>query len=617
MIGGVDGSSERTGDGFWDKLRRRRVMQWCLTYGVAAWGFLQGLEYVGEAFGWPEQLRQIAILALLVGMSIVAVVAWYHGDRGEQRATGAELLIIALLFLLAGAIFWRYDQAREYAGTPDAAAPAVPASPTIHHASVAVLPFVALSSGADDGYFGDGLSEEIINALSALPDLLVTARTSAFHFKGKDTPIPELAAALGVAHVVEGSVRRSGDTVRITAKLIRAADGFQLWSQAYDHSLSDPFAVQTRIAESVAGALGVLLDARQRSLMDTVGVRDVEAFVAFQRGIELFDRAHNEGQMRENLAGANAEFDRAIERMPDFAQAYFFRVDRYAHVLIDWAPGKPPGFTEPDGLGVEEAERRLVADLNAAYRHERDPGQRRVIQVIMTTVSSDWRPLEEQIAQAYMGWDNCRHGLWIDQTAIIFGYGEAALAHDVRRARCDPLGGNWTREAITAIWLGRPEEGLQAADRIEARRGPDRDVMFTRILGYLALGRIDDAEALYVVGNFAAPDVPPAMSLLAVMLPAAAGRAGDWETLAPALQHSPHRLLVGAAVFGDRVTANRVAAQLDALTLGPTTLLRLADRCGCGSPFDLEATPRLARLLSEGGLPWSPPAPIRFPLKNW
>ncbi len=128
--------------------------------------------------------------------------------------------------------------------------------------SVAVLPFVALSSGPDDGYFADGLSEEIINSLTVLPDLLVTARTSAFHFKDKNTPIPEIAATLGVAHVVEGSVRRVGDTVRITAQLIRAEDGFHLWSQTYDRSLSDVFAAQTDIAENVARALGVLLDER-------------------------------------------------------------------------------------------------------------------------------------------------------------------------------------------------------------------------------------------------------------------------------------------------------------------------------------------------------------------
>lgn len=617
MIDSVGESIAPTGDGLWGKLRRRKMVQWCLTYGVGAWGLLQGLEYVSEAFGWPEQLRQVAILVLLVGLPVVAVVAWYHGDRGEQRVTGIELLIIALLLLVGGAILWRYDRVAESAGKPDAAAVTVPARPTVPQASVAVLPFVALSSGVDDGYFADGLAEEIINALSALPDLFVTARTSSFHFKGRDTPVPEIAATLGVAHVVEGSVRRSGEKARITAKLVRATDGFQLWSETYDHSLGDTFAVQTRIAESVAEALGVLLDARRRSLMDAVGVRDIATFVAFQRGIEFFDRAHNEGPLLTMLASANAEFDRAIARKPDFAQAHFYHADLYAHFLIDASPGKPSGFTSPDGLGVAEAEQRLIADLDAAFLHERDPSQRHVIQVVRTTVSSDWRLLGEQIVQAYASWENCRHGLWIDQTAIIFGYGEAALAHDVKRTRCDPLGGNWTREAITAVWLGRPEEGLKAADRIEARRGPDRDVMFTRILAHLALGRLDEAEALYVTGNFGAPDIPPAMSLLALQIPAAAGRAAEWERLRPSILGDPHRLLVGAAVFGDRATANRVATRIDALTLGPATLLRIADRCGCGSPFDLEATPRLARLLSEGRLPWSPPAPIRFPLKDW
>jgi len=609
--------TERGDEGGWAGLRRRKVVQWGLAYAACGWGFLQGLEYVSEAFAWPEQLRQIAIIGLLVGLPIVAVVAWYHGDRGEQRITGAEVLIIALLCLGGGGAFWLYDRAAEDAGQPDAATAIAPPRPAAPLASVAVLPFVALSSGVDDGYFADGLSEEIINALSALPELLVTARTSSFFFKGRDVPVPEIAATLGVAHVVEGSVRRSGDSVRIAAKLIRATDGFQLWSETYDHSAGDAFAVQTRIAESVAEALGVLLDERLRSAMDAVGVRDVETFIAFQRGVEFFDRAHNEGPTLGMLKKANVEFDAAIARKPDFAQAYFYHADLYAHFLIDAVPGKPEGITSPDGLSIAEAQQRLLADLDAAYRFERDPSQRRVIQAVRTSVSPDWRSLDAQITQAYENWDNCRHGLWIDQTAVVFGHGESALAHDVKRARCDPIGGNWTREAITAVWMGRAEEGLEAADRIEARRGPDRDVAFTRVLAYLALGRLSEAESLYVAADLGAPDAPPAMSLLALQIPAAAGRADEWEKLRPSLGDSPQRLLVGAAVFGDRATANRVAAQIDTLPLGPATLLRIADRCGCGSPFELEATPNLARRLSEGGLRWSPRAPIRFPLKDW
>jgi TolB-like protein len=607
-----------TWHGAWSRLRRRKVAQWGLAYAAAAWTLLQALEYAVETFRWPAQIRPLATLAAVIGLPIVLVIARYHGDRGEQKVTGTELVIVTLLFLTGGWLLWRYEPAVDTDSPPAARATGATVNATAAAGpSVAVLPFAALSSGTDDGYFADGVTEEIINALASLPGLLVTARTSAFHFKGKDIPVPEIAAALGVAHVVEGSVRRSGDNVRITAQLIRASDGFHLWSETYDHALTDPFAVQTRIAESVAAALGVLLDERKRAMMADVGVQDVAAFVAYQRGVELFYEAHNDGPMIPLLARANAEFDTAIERKPDFASAYFHRADYFAHLLIDVAPGTGPSFVSASGVGVEEAERRLLSDLDAAYRYERAADQRRVIRVLRTTVSSDWRNLDEQIVAAFADWKTCRHGLWIDQTAIAFGHGEAALAHDLKRARCDPLETNWTRLAITAVWLGRPAEGLEYADRIEALRGQDRDVMYARILAYLALGRLDEAEALYAAGNFAADDVAEAMSLLGLLIPAAAGRAAEWPSLRRSLESDPGRLLVGAAVFGDRATADRAAASIDAMTLGPAILLRVTDRCGCGTPFNLDATPNFSRQLREGRLPWSPPAPIRFPLKTW
>jgi hypothetical protein len=333
--------------------------------------------------------------------------------------------------------------------------------------------------------------------------------------------------------------------------------------------------------------------------------------------VELFDRAHNEGAMIPLLARANDEFDAAIARKPDFASAYFHRADYFAHLLIDEAPGRGPDFVSARGIGLGEAERRLLADLDAAYRYERAADQRRVIQVLRTTVSTHWTNLNQQIERAFAAWNTCRHGLWIDQTAIAFGHGEAALAHDLARERCDPLSTNWTRLAVTAIWLGRPAEGLGYADRIESLRGQDRDVMYSRILAFLALGRLDEAESLFAAGDFGATDVSEAMSLVAILIPAAAGRAEEWQRLKPSLQNDPGRLLVGAAVFGDRATANRAAASIDAMTLGPAILLRVTDRCGCGTPFDLDATPSFARMLREGSLPWSPPAPIKFPLKTW
>jgi hypothetical protein len=141
--------------------------------------------------------------------------------------------------------------------------------------------------------------------------------------------------------------------------------------------------------------------------------------------------------------------------------------------------------------------------------------------------------------------------------------------------------------------------------------------MHARILAYLALGRVEDAEALLETGAFESDDLSAAMSLLSMQVAAAAGRSDAWPRFRQRWQRDPSRRLVGAAVFGDRRAANQAAAEIDAMTLGPAILLRVTDRCGCGQPFDLAATPRFARLLREAGLRWSPPDPIKYPLKTW
>lgn len=560
-----------------------------------------------------------ALIAALKSSNAAAppAVATHPAPAPFGRRRAAIAVAAGLALMAAGAALFAIRASLSEEGKPESVSAAAPALPAANAKSVAVLPFVALSAGEEDGYFADGLSEEIINALTTVPDLLVTARTSAFHFKGKDTPVPEIAKALGVAHVVEGSVRRSGDKARITAQLIRAEDGFHLWSQSYDRPLGDDFTVQGEIAESVATALGVLLDAQSRGAMTDAGVRNVEAFLAYQRGRELFTRAHNDGPLVPLLAKANIEFAAALASAPDFAQAHFQHADYYAHFLIDEAPGKGPDYLSETGLGVAEAERRLIDDLDAALRHEKDHGQRLVIEAVRTTVSSDWRGLKEKIARAYASWDNCRFGLWLDQTGVLFGLGEAVHKKDIERTRCDPLGDTWYRAAESAIWLGRIEEGIALADRAEAAQGRNSYLIHARALAALALGKAKEAESLLAEGRFDSADVPEFQKLLVYQVPAAAGRAEEWERLKAGLESDPERMLVAAAVFGDREAANEAAAAIDAMTLGPTILIRIADRCGCGKPFDLEATPKFARLLRDADLPWTPLAPINYPLKDW
>ena len=237
------------------ELKRRNVIRVAVAYTVIGWVLAQVAEFAFENFGAPDWVLKSVVVVLLLGMPLALIFAWAYEmtpegikrekevDRSQSitRQTGHKLdrVIIAVLLVALAWFAWdkfttRMDSAPMTASTGDAASEAVASNK-----SVAVLPFVAMSSGPDDEYFADGLTEEILNSLAQLPELLVTARTSAFSFKGQDIPIQQIAEVLGVRHVVEGSVRRSGERLRVTAQLIRANDGFHLWSETFDSTSED------------------------------------------------------------------------------------------------------------------------------------------------------------------------------------------------------------------------------------------------------------------------------------------------------------------------------------------------------------------------------------------
>ena len=233
-------------------------MQWSVAYVAGAWGVLQGIAYMRDTFGWHHYVQQAATVLLLIGLPVVLVLAWYHGDRGQKQITRIETAILTALFLLGGGVFWYFQRTSETAAVTS---PPPPASAAVFatDASIAVLPFVNMSADKEQEYFADGISEELLNLLAQVPELRVIARTSSFSFKGKDVDIAEIARRLNVANVLEGSVRRSGDRLRITAQLIRASDSSHLWSQTYDRNMSDVFAVQDEIATTVVSELKIKL----------------------------------------------------------------------------------------------------------------------------------------------------------------------------------------------------------------------------------------------------------------------------------------------------------------------------------------------------------------------
>ena len=310
----TNGPEDGEGNDLWNRLRHRKVVQWGVAYSAGSWGFLQGLSYLSTVFAWPPQIQRFATVAFLAGLPIAIVLAWYHGDRGHQKVSGQEFAILTVLLLTGGTLFWWVGRIPVIVQGP-AAAPTTQARELAESGtSIAVLPFVNMSSDPEQEYFSDGLSEELINLLVKLPDLKVIARTSSFAYKGKDTRIADIAKELGVAHVLEGSVRKAGDKLRITAQLIHAADSTHLWSETYDRQLTDIFAIQDEIAAEVV-----------RALEPTLGVtpaassvpRDLDAYHLFLKGRHLA-----QGLTKSELERATTLFERSLERNPDYAPAW-------------------------------------------------------------------------------------------------------------------------------------------------------------------------------------------------------------------------------------------------------------------------------------------------------
>lgn len=302
-------------EALWEKLQRRKVVQWGVVYGAFSWGLLQGLEYLSNTFNWSPLLQQLATLTFLIGLPIVLVVAWYHGDRGEQQVTPAEFLILFGLLLLGGALFWWFGASgvstTAYRGGSSATTPAP-------DRSIAVLPFDNLSGDPANGFLGDGLAEELANLLTRVPDLEVASRTSAFSFKGRQVPICEIAGELGVKYLVEGSLRRNGDTLAITAQLIDCPRGTHAWSNTYRRPIADLPSIEDDIAGSVVEALKIMLAPDTRERLQRRSEVSQDAYQSYLQGVSELRNFTDPG----SLDRAIQRFEEATSANPTYTEAY-------------------------------------------------------------------------------------------------------------------------------------------------------------------------------------------------------------------------------------------------------------------------------------------------------
>ncbi|PIW29509.1 MAG: hypothetical protein COW29_06240 [Rhodobacterales bacterium CG15_BIG_FIL_POST_REV_8_21_14_020_59_13] len=325
---------------FLSELRRRNVFRVAAAYLVAGWIVMQVVATIGAAAGLPDWADSLALILLIAGFPVVLFIAWAFELTPEglkqteavdaptgfkPLGPGDYVLIAAVLVVLGvgGAQLVRAPDGDESHGIADGAGAApVPDSADIADSSIAVLPFADLSPAGDQQYFSDGIAEEILNVLVRIDGLDVASRTSAFQYRGEDYLIPEIAEALGVRHILEGSVRRDGETVRITAQLIDARGDRHLWSETYDRPLTTGaiFAVQDEIATAIVEALRVFFDetAPEPVIAVEAVTDDVDAYTLY-----LEARAHF--QARDNLDDADALLERALAIDPEFSQAWEMR----------------------------------------------------------------------------------------------------------------------------------------------------------------------------------------------------------------------------------------------------------------------------------------------------
>jgi len=428
-------------------------------------------------------------------------------------------------------------------------------SPSATYSSIAVLPFTNLSSDPSDEYFSDGISEEIINALAKLEGLRVAARTSSFSFKGRAVEIGEIARKLGVSTVLEGSVRKAGNRIRITAQLVNAADGFQLWSERYDRELEDIFAVQDEIAHSIADRLKFTLEDDQQLVK--AGTDNLEAYQLYVKGRALLYRRGR------SLPCALELLKRAVALDAEYALAWALLADTYCNLA--WYGFVRPDESLPHAKGA--AIRAVALDTSSAEAHT----------ALAHTYNFcwEWATAERQFLRALelnpryvqaLDW----YGVW--QVQAVGGRFEEGLRHAQHAVECDPLSGYAIASLAWAYaFAGRSTEGLAVAQH--AVELDAESILAHLILAYTLYfqGRFEGSVAVGEAALGMSGRHPLFMAFLALAYadwgkPAEA-RAVHTELLARAAREyvSPTLLATSAAAVGERDEAIRYTREAYAI----------------------------------------------------
>jgi len=487
------------------ELKRRNVFRVAMLYGIVAWLILQVSDVAMPALGLPEWGVTLVLYFLAIGFPIAVIFAWAFEltPDGLKRtkevdpqasvtpATGQKInnliigvLSLALIFVVLDSYVFKDDretakpQAVESAAVPTEVVKAG-AAPAM--TSIAVLPFVDMSPAKDQEYLTDGISEELLNLLAKIQDFKVAGRTSSFAFKGQNQDLRVIGEKLGVATILEGSVRKQDDRIRVTAQLVKVDDGYHLWSDTYDRTLDDVFAIQDEIATEVVGALKqTLLGEQDKAVIASARVTgNTEAYTAYLRGKHMM-----QDRTADGLYKALREFRHATEVDPDFTLAWTGVANAYS--LLDSYNLRPGDEVLPLASDAVDKALALDPELGEAWA-----AKGLLLMQQGTPVNERIAALEKAIA---LNPSDATAMMWLSSQLGEAGRDKEADAVILRAYAIDPLNPTLLFNlAINAVFEGDPATAGRYANELEELK-PDWDGTY-RLKSQIANmdGRPDEA----------------------------------------------------------------------------------------------------------------------------
>ena len=347
---------------FFGELKRRNVYKVAIAYGVVAWLLMQVASQIFPFFEIPNWAVRLVVLLLVIGFPVALILAWAFeltpeglkrtevadelARKSEQNRAWIYVVIISGAVAAVLFFFGRYTSSKQGA--------------EMSEKSIAVLPFENRSEDKANAYFAEGVQDEILTRLSKIADLKVTSRTSTQHYKSVPENLPEIAKQLGVAHILEGSVQKSGDAVRVNVQLIKAANNSHVWAETFDRKLTDIFSVESDVAKAIADQLRAHISRQEEQVIAAKPTKNIEAYDAYLRGRYFWNKRTSDG-----IKHAIEHFQQSIERDPDFALGYVGLADSY--IALTFYNFAAPHETMPKAK--ESAIKALALDNTLAEAH--------------------------------------------------------------------------------------------------------------------------------------------------------------------------------------------------------------------------------------------------------